>query len=281
MKVQELIFTESHYKLAEELRQRNGQYPEEEKGLVSQIQHILSVLGYDIGPTGVDGKYGPNTAKAIGNFKKDYKLPGDGSVFGERSLQTIEKIASGQLAPVKPFKGQQQQTSPQTAPDSSVRPPTRPGRQDSPSPEFTRPPSGSNALFSMDGASRMTKPDAAENIAKVLQGPYKRMVSLFGSEVRINDAIAKAGTSREGKTPGSQHFHGKALDLDVSGFGDRDRLRLVAAAKKAGFSGFGFGRNILHVDIGPARYWDYGNSSYGGMQVAQLGNAVMDMGNIT
>jgi len=248
--------------LSETLKQHSaGEYPEEEKQLVSQIQHILTVLGYDVGSTGVDGKYGPNTARAVGQFKRDYGLSGDGSEFGEPALQTIEKLASGEIQPTRPFRGQAPSRG--TARGGA----TAPGDMG----DGLR---GSSALFTMNGASRMTQPNAADNIQATLQGPYKRMVRLFGREVRINDAIARAGTSRETNTPGSQHFHGRALDLDISSFNTEERIRLVQAAKQAGFTGFGFGNSILHVDTGPNRYWDYDISTFGGVRVAQLGNYV-------
>jgi len=251
--------------LSEELRKHNaGEYPEEEKEQVSQVQHILSVLGYDVGPTGVDGKYGSNTARAVAAFKSDYNIPGGGDVFGEPSLQAIEKLGRGELQPARPFRG--------SSNSSSNRP--RGGRQDSPSSEFTRPTS-SGALFTLDGSqSRMTSRDAEANMDATLAGPYREMVRLFGREVGINDAIARAGTSRETNTPGSQHFHGRALDLNISGMRDNDKLRLVQAARRAGFSGFGFGSNVLHVDTGPNRYWDYDISTFGGVSVASLGAQV-------
>jgi uncharacterized protein YcbK (DUF882 family) len=100
------------------------------------------------------------------------------------------------------------------------------------------------------------------------------MAGFFGSPITINDAIARSGTSRETQTQGSQHFHGRALDVSTSGMSNEQKLNLVRAAQRAGFTGFGFGVNILHVDTGPRRHWAYGNSTYGGVQVASLGRAV-------
>lgn len=95
-------FKESWTIIAEELRQGSpGNY--ENQGLVKQVQTILTRLGYNVGPEGIDGKYGPNTARAVAAFKADYKLSGGGSVFGEPALQTIEKIASGKIKPVKAY----------------------------------------------------------------------------------------------------------------------------------------------------------------------------------
>jgi uncharacterized protein YcbK (DUF882 family) len=102
----------------------------------------------------------------------------------------------------------------------------------------------------------------------------RRMAAIFGGPITINDAIAKRGTSRESQTQGSMHFHGRALDISTAGMTNEQKLQLVQAALQAGFTGFGFGNTILHVDTGTRRHWAYGNSSYGGMQVAQLGSIV-------
>ena len=133
---------------------------------------------------------------------------------------------------------------------------------------------GPNVLQRLDGnQSRLTSRDAGENIQATLQRA-RRMADIFGGQVTVNDAIAKAGTSRERNTQGSQHFQGTALDLSTSGMSDAQKLRLVNAAQRAGFTGFGFGQNILHVDTGPRRHWAYGNSRFAGVSVASLGTAV-------
>ncbi|MEK9913087.1 MAG: D-Ala-D-Ala carboxypeptidase family metallohydrolase, partial [Flavobacteriaceae bacterium] len=77
---------------------------------------------------------------------------------------------------------------------------------------------------------------------------YKRMTAMLDFPVKVNDAISKAGTSREQDTPGSQHFHGTALDLSIANLSQDQVKRLLVAAKQVGFTGFGFGNSILHVD---------------------------------
>ena len=62
--------------------------------------------------------------------------------------------------------------------------------------------------------------------------------------------------ARIGGAPFSQHL---AMAADLSTVG-RDRYALQAAALKAGFSGFGYYTNFLHVDEGRARFW-YGGKS--------------------
>lgn len=125
--------------------------------------------------------------------------------------------------------------------------------------------------LSLDGReSRKTTPEAGRNMAALLKTNFDTLQKVFGAELTINDAIAKKGTSRERKTPGSQHFHGKALDISLAGMSDSDRIRLVRAAREAGFTGFGFGQNILHVDVGPSRSWSYKNSTFGGLPVSTV-----------
>ena len=133
---------------------------------------------------------------------------------------------------------------------------------------------GSNALTALNGQqSSMVSAGAGTQMEDTL-ARARRMAGFFGSPITINDAIARSGTSRETQTQGSQHFHGRALDVSTSGMSNEQKLNLVRAAQRAGFTGFGFGVNILHVDTGPRRHWAYGNSTYGGVQVASLGRAV-------
>ena len=132
----------------------------------------------------------------------------------------------------------------------------------------------SSALTTLNGSqSRMTKSSAGQAMAATIRRA-ENMARIFGGTITVNDAIAKSGTSRERETQGSQHFNGTALDLSTAGMDNATKLRLVAAAQRAGFTGFGFGNSILHVDTGPRRHWSYGNSSFAGVSVASLGRAV-------
>jgi hypothetical protein len=106
----------------------------------------------------------------------------------------------------------------------------------------------------------------------MLMGRFAVLQSNFGRPLVINDAIAKDGSSRESATPGSRHFHGDALDISLAGMSNADRIRLFETAKAAGFNGFGFGNNILHIDLRstPAG-WTYGDiSTWGGRPVSEL-----------
>lgn len=133
---------------------------------------------------------------------------------------------------------------------------------------------GPNALTTMNGQqSDMVRAGADRAMSATIRRA-QQMARFFGGTITVNDAIARRGTSRERETQGSQHFHGNALDISTSGMSNQDKIRLVQAAQRAGFTGFGFGSNILHVDTGPRRHWSYGNSSFGGVSVASLGRQV-------
>ena len=131
-----------------------------------------------------------------------------------------------------------------------------------------------NPSVSMENASYLAKPDAADNLVSVTEPLYLKMCSLFGEKVPVNDAIPKPGSSRETNRPGSKHFSGFALDLGIGGYDNAKRAKLVAAAKQAGFKGFGFGKNILHVDTGPTRHWAYGNETFAGKPISYWGSYV-------
>jgi hypothetical protein len=132
----------------------------------------------------------------------------------------------------------------------------------------------SAALTTLNGAqSDMTNASAGDNMQQTIRRAQE-MARIFGSTITVNDAIAKQGTSRERETQGSQHFQGTALDLSTAGMDNATKLRLYNAAIAAGFKGFGFGEGILHVDTGNRRHWAYGNSTYGGVRVRDLGQLV-------
>jgi zinc D-Ala-D-Ala carboxypeptidase len=71
--------------------------------------------------------------------------------------------------------------------------------------------------------------------------------------LKINSAFrSPAHNAAEGGSKNSMHTKGKAFDISLKGV---DPKVLYAAAKAAGFTGFGFYRTFLHVDTGRAREW--------------------------
>jgi peptidoglycan hydrolase-like protein with peptidoglycan-binding domain len=76
-------------------------YPPEHYGVVRALQYALDTLGYSVGETGYDGKFGPRTTRALRSFKRDYNVPGPASAFGLPTIRKFEQIAAGQVARVE------------------------------------------------------------------------------------------------------------------------------------------------------------------------------------
>ena len=47
-------------------------YPKDQVEAIKQLQTELQRLGYSVGSTGIDGKYGPRTSRAVKAFQKDF-----------------------------------------------------------------------------------------------------------------------------------------------------------------------------------------------------------------
>ena len=72
-------------------------YPSEEYDAVKDMQRKLEDLGYSVGSTGIDGKYGPRTTRAVRSFKKDNNINSEATMMTASELQTLstaERVAS-------------------------------------------------------------------------------------------------------------------------------------------------------------------------------------------
>ena len=76
-------------------------YPAEDSEEVKQMQTNLDKIGYTVGSTGVDGKYGPRTTAAVRAFKKDYPVDGNGLSIDADGLETLSKVAAGAIPQVE------------------------------------------------------------------------------------------------------------------------------------------------------------------------------------
>lgn len=76
-------------------------YPSDQKDEVIKMQQALQELGYNIGRTGIDGKFGPFTAAAVAAFKKDYSIKSPSSSFSASDFDVLNKINAGQIERVK------------------------------------------------------------------------------------------------------------------------------------------------------------------------------------
>ncbi len=57
-----------------------------------------------------------------------------------------------------------------------------------------------------------------------------------------------------GGSPNSMHLQGRAFDVPIKPGMTREQIH--AAARQAGFTGFGDYNTFVHIDTGPARTWD-------------------------
>ena len=70
-------------------------YPSEQMDAVRAMQRKLEELGYPVGSTGIDGKYGPRTVRAVRAFKQDNNIDGDGTTMSAANIEklnTAEKV---------------------------------------------------------------------------------------------------------------------------------------------------------------------------------------------
>ena len=61
--------------------------------------------------------------------------------------------------------------------------------------------------------------------------------------------------AKVGGAKNSQHTHGNAFDIDVSGLSKEQRVDMIKKARAAGFRGVGVYDNSLHFDVGGDRAW--------------------------
>lgn len=66
-------------------------YPQEDMDAVSDMQRKLEELGYSVGNTGIDGKYGPRTQRAVTAFKTDFDIQNtdNGRTISSAGLATL------------------------------------------------------------------------------------------------------------------------------------------------------------------------------------------------
>lgn len=87
---------------ADGMLQAGPPYPKEDEPAVKLLQQALEALGYSVGSTGIDGKFGPRTSRAVRAFKADYNLPGSGLEFGKTSAEKLQQINKGIVPKVEP-----------------------------------------------------------------------------------------------------------------------------------------------------------------------------------
>lgn len=106
----------------------------------------------------------------------------------------------------------------------------------------------------------------ADDLNRVNPDLRKRVGDAFGAagvdQVRVlsgwrdPEHNAKVGGAKQ-----SQHIHGNALDIDVSGMPLAKRIELIRSLSANGVTGIGVYANTIHADLGGRRAW--GSSHHG------------------
>lgn len=126
-------------------------------------------------------------------------------------------------------------------------------------------PSGVQFVFDRKGASPIAGQDES-HLSKDLSDRVKSAFAGIGLDrIRINSGFrSEEDNKRVGGAKGSQHLHGNAVDIDVSGYSHAERIKIIEALSASGITGLGIGTNIIHADIGGRRAWGYASSAGGG-----------------
>ena len=214
-------------------------YPREDMDAVRALQTKLDDLGYAVGETGADGKYGPRTTRAVRAFKKDFKLSGGGDSV---SAGDLEKLASA-----KPVEN-----------------PTATGNEASGR-------GGSDTVDFAQGEGTGRVRQQQNRLAGTRKGPLdSRLVSVLeraAEEAGVDVVVFSGGQPR--KDSGSsarvgsiRHDEGLAADVWIYSGGQRLSTseenpivaKFIAACVAAGAAGIGAGPGYMndvgiHVDL--------------------------------
>lgn len=95
-----------------------------------------------------------------------------------------------------------------------------------------------------------------ENMSPEAMAAWHALTGTWGQPLSINSAYrSPEHNARVGGAKRSQHTHGNAFDVDVSGLSKAQRNELAKQAYDAGFRGFGVYDTAMHFDVGPERAW--------------------------
>ena len=88
-------------------------FPPEQFARVKAMQTKLKDIGYGLGSTGVDGKFGPRTSAALAAFIKDYNLQGKSNLFDAGLAKALDDVISGAIQRVQKPTQVNTRTAPQ------------------------------------------------------------------------------------------------------------------------------------------------------------------------
>lgn len=114
--------------------------------------------------------------------------------------------------------------------------------------------------FASGGASAESKVnlDLSQRVKSSFAALGIRNVKITSGYRSVEQNRAAGGAGR------SQHVHGNAMDIDVSGYTKAERVQIIRTLSANGITGIGVGTNIIHADLGGRRAWGYKTTAGGG-----------------
>lgn len=96
-----------------------------------------------------------------------------------------------------------------------------------------------------------------EGVNPDLQNRVADAFSTLGlTKVKVNSGFRDPAKNKAvGGADKSQHLDGNAMDIDVSGMKNADKVELLKALSAAGVTGLGIYGNAVHADLGGRRAW--------------------------
>jgi len=111
------------------------------------------------------------------------------------------------------------------------------------------------------GGGRRVDDNVNPDLVKRVQASF---AALGIDRVQINSGHRSSTANRKaGGATGSQHLHGNAFDINVTGYSRAERVNIIRALSANGVTGLGIGSNIIHADLGGRRAWGYAKASGG------------------
>lgn len=213
-------------------------YPQEDMDKVKQMQSRLEDLGYSVGTTGIDGKYGPRTSRAVRAFKRDFGLQGSGSSMSAEDLQTLSTA-------------KKKERPSDTGNHSS-------GRGGADTIDFATGESSGRVMQRQSSMARTRKGPIDDRLERVLE----RAAEAAGVDVVVFSGGQPSRGSGGARTGSIRHDDGMAADIYIYNKGRRLRTdredpivaKFIAAAVAAGAKGIGAGPGYMsgvgiHVDL--------------------------------
>jgi len=229
-------------------------YPKEDMDTVRQMQTKLEELGYNVGHTGVDGKYGTRTTRAVRAFKKDFDITSPANTMSDQELATL----------------------------NSAEPKEQPTSTGNEGHHYTSRTSGSDTLDDTnfatgEGTGRVRMSNQGATRDQALQPSLMTILNKAAEAAGVDVVVFSGGQDQKG-TPGAKrtgsvrHDKGRAADIWIYSKGKRLRTdredpivaNFIAQAVAAGAKGIGAGPGYMggvgiHVDIlgdrAGANYW--------------------------